>query len=137
MKMNDHVYFILCLIIMDLLTIKINRKLLLDFLRSKKNKWKMRELHTAQTIRSRVTLDYIYPLLKKNKKAFARYRRLYLINLFFAIPQYLMIIVLHLVAQGLAVFLVLSLIVIKIIIYIVIRSNFDGLMASVYRNSEK
>ena len=135
MKSNDHIYFLLSLFMMDLLTIKINRKLLLDFLRSKKNKWKMRELHATQTIGSRVTLDYIYPLLKKNKKAFVRYRKLYLMNLYFAVPQYLIILALYFIVGSCTVFLVLSLLAVKIVIYIVIRSNFDGLMASVYRKS--
>ena len=133
MKVYQHIYFVLCLFAIDCITIRIIRKLLRDFLRSKKNKWAMYRLHESQSLESRITLDYIYPLLKRNQTAFVRYRRLYLLVLYSVVPQYLIILLLYLTITNYAVFAIFIFGAIKIIIYIIVRANFDGTMVSVYR----
>ena len=52
-------YFILILVLMDLIILRTLRKLLRDFLRSKKNKWEMYQLYASQSFKSRLLLDYI------------------------------------------------------------------------------
>ena len=137
MTILQHIFMGICLFAIDVITVKIIRKLLRDFLRTKKNKWAMYELYQSQPLKSRITLDYIYPRLKRNQKAFVRYRKLYFCLLYTLIPQYLVILMLYLLIGDNAVFALLTFMAIKIIIYIIVRSNFDGLMISIYRYSGK
>lgn len=129
----QHTYFLFCLLAIDLLTIRLIRKLLRDFMRSKKNKHVINRLHDSQPLKSRLALDYIYPLLKHNQKAFQGYHRLYLIIVLSAIPQYVVILLLYLFLTDYAIFAVFAFTGIKIIVYVIVRANFDANMVSIYR----
>lgn len=135
MTFTQFVFFFFSLVSVDLITIRIMRKLLLDFLRSKKNKTKMRELYLSQPLQNRITLNYISTLLKHNQKAFLLYHRLYLVFLFSTVPLYVLLILMYLLLEHLVIFMILALIVAKIIIYVIVRSNFDGSMVSIYRKT--
>ncbi len=84
---------------------------------------------------NRIKLDYIYPLLKHNLRAFKFYHRLYLVILFFALPQYLILGVLYVFIDRIAVYIILALGIVKIVLYLTIRSNFDANMVSIYRKT--
>ena len=129
----QHAYFLFCLLVIDLLTIRLIRKLLRDFLRSKKNKHAINILHNSQPLKNRITLDYIYPLLKHNQKAFRGYRRLYLIVVLSEIPQFIVVLLLYLFLADYAIIAVLAFAGIKIIVYVIVRANFDANMVSIYR----
>ena len=131
----QYIYFLSCLIAIDLITVRLLRKLLRDFLRSKKNKQHINRLHASQPILNRIKLDYIYPLLKHNQTAFKVYHRLYLIGLIFALPQYLILSVLYAFSACVAGCTMLALGIVKIVLYLIIRSNFDANMVSVYRKT--
>ena len=129
----QHIYFVCCLIAVDLITMRLLRKLLRDFLRSKKNKRQIIQLHASQPMANRIKLDYIYPLLKHNQRAFKFYHRLYLSMLLMALPEYLILGILCVLVDHIAVYIILTLGIVKIVFYLVIRSNFDANMVSIYR----
>ena len=135
MTVYQHLYFLCCLLIIDLFTLRILRKLLRDFLRSKKNKQKMNELYKSQPLQSRLLLDYIYPLLRHNQEAFLRYYKLHLAVLYSEVPQYLLILVLYFLLSNYAIFVVFIFGGIKIVIWLIVRSAFDANMVSVYRQN--
>ena len=125
-------YFILILVLMDLIILRTLRKLLRDFLRSKKNKWEMYQLYASQSFKSRLLLDYIYQHLKKNQKPFIKFHRFYLFYLVAIVPQYIVIVLTYCLLHQTSIF-TWVLLAIKVIVYFVIRSYFDGNMVSIYR----
>lgn len=129
------IYFLLCLLAIDLITLRLLRKLLRDFLRTKKNKQEMRQLHTSQPMRKRILLDYIYPLLKHNHRVFLFYHRLYLSVLFLSLAQYPILAVLYSLIARIALYITLALGIGKLLLYFIIRANFDANMVSIYRKS--
>ncbi len=133
MRIWQHIYFLFCLVAVDLMTIRILRKLLQDFLRSKKNKKVVNRIYRSQSFKSRVTLDYIYPLLRRNQTAFQRYHKLYLIILITAIPQYLVIAFLYILFSEQALLSIFIFGGSKIIVYLFVRANFDANMVSIFR----
>lgn len=134
--MIQQIYFFCSLCLMDAITIRLSRKLLFDFLRNRSNKNRMHALYELQPLKSKLTLDYIYPLLKDNKKAFLRYRRLYLLLIYSAAPQYLAVFLMYFLHAEYAIFIVWMFIGIKIVIFIILRSNFDGNMVSIFRKTK-
>lgn len=133
MTIYQHLFFLVCLLLIDLMTIRLIRKLLLDFLRSKKNKKTADRLYRSQPLKSRITLDYIYHLLKHDQRAFRQHHILYIFLLISAIPQYLIMAVLYWLQGDPAIFAVFLFGTIKIILYFFIRSYFDGNNVSIYR----
>ena len=129
----QHIYFFCCLLAVDLITIRILRKLLRDFLRSKKNKHALEQLHFSRSRKERISLSYIYPLLKRNQTAFSWYYKLYLAVLYTILPQYLIIGLLYGSLGNSTIYAIFIFGGIKIVIYFLVRGNFDANMVSIYR----
>lgn len=55
-------YFIMALL--DILNLSDARKLLLDFLIGQRNRKNAMKIHSEQSIKDRVNMGYIYPMLK-------------------------------------------------------------------------
>lgn len=126
-------YFDICMLAIDFITIRSLRKFLIDFLRIKKNKKSVGKIYAEQTPESKVTLSFIKPLLKTHASIFNRYQRLYLIILYSIVPQYLIIISCNVLLELRSTYVVIFFAAIKLIIYFIVRFNTDANRASLYR----
>lgn len=79
----------LIMALLDIIIVTDARRLLSDFLVGQRNRKNSVKIHSEQTFRNRVSMGYIYPMLKKHKKAFKKYHILYLSVLCSLLPQYL------------------------------------------------
>ncbi|MBQ9148052.1 MAG: hypothetical protein IJX69_00615 [Oscillospiraceae bacterium] len=86
-------YFVL--IALDMIIISDARRLLLDFLVGARNRKNAAKIHAEQSLRNRISMGYILPMLKKNERQFGKYHALYLAVLYSLIPQYTAVVVFH------------------------------------------
>ena len=86
-------YFLM--IMLDKIVISDARRLLLDFLIGQRNRKNARKIHAEQRFSDRVTMGYIQPMLKKHTGAFRKYHILYMVILYSLIPQYITIVLFH------------------------------------------
>ena len=80
-------YFVM--VLFDVIIISDARRLLLDFLIGQRNRKNALKRHSEQTIKNRINMGYIHPMLNKYQKSFKKYHILYLSVLYSLFPQYL------------------------------------------------
>ena len=124
--------FVFLLLLGDLVVFSSWRKFLQDFLAGNKNRKSARKIYAQQTIKGKILLDYIYPLLEFNQDIFKAYYRIYACLVVTLIPQYVISIVLLIFFTrasgyffGLVVFL-------KIVLFLVVRFQTDASRNSKY-----
>lgn len=127
------IYFDCALLLMDAILIRSFRHFLIEFLRSKKNKSKVKALHSSQSLSDRVTLSYIRPLLKKYIKEFDCFHKMYLGELYVLLPQYALVLTCNLLLIEKSLLVDAVFFFAKLIMWIVIRSYEDGNRVSVFR----
>lgn len=121
------------LLVLDLVTIADLRKFLTDFLAVKRNVKRAKEIHEAQPLKDRITLNYISSHIKKYVKKFTAYHRLYLAVLYTLIPQYIILIICNLIWEMKSIYVLGGFAAIKLIICIMIRLNVNANGISIYR----
>ena len=77
----------LVLVLLNVITIIDARILLFDFMIGRRNRKSARKIHKEQSFKDRITMGYIYPMLKKNTVEFKWYHTLYLNVLYTIVPQ--------------------------------------------------
>lgn len=130
---NLILYFDFGLLVLDLVTIADLRKFLTDFLAVKRNVKRAKEIHEAQPLKDRITLNYISSYIKKYVKEFTAYHRLYLAVLYTLIPQYIILIVCNIVWKMKSMYVLGGFAAVKLMICIWIRLNVDANGISIYR----
>lgn len=81
------------LLMLDILAVFDFRSLLFDFLIGAKNRKSAKRIHSEQDIVEKVTLKYIEPLLKKYKRQFVFFHRLYIFHIIALLLQNLILLV--------------------------------------------
>ena len=131
--MIKHILFsIFGLMVFDIAVISWLRSFLIDFLRAKRNKKSTRKIHTSQPMMSRITLNYIKPLLVKYTSEFASWHRLYLGVLYTLIPQYAILILCNLLFETSSLYVLGLFGFIKLVVIIIIRLNCNSNRESIY-----
>lgn len=116
----------LLLLLLDSLNVQWIYRLLFSFLIGKTNRKHAEKIHAEQTAKDRFTLYYIRPKLTKYRREFDRFHRLYKVELLALLPQYAVIAVLCIWIGDMAKFVLYVLCAIKFILFIWVRSYFDG-----------
>jgi len=121
------------LIISDFLIFRTWRRFLFDFLAVRRSN-SLAKMLAEQSIKDRITLDFIFPLLKKNKETFSAYHAVYKMLLYTMIPVYIVVAVCHLFMgfQSEYVFYVVA--GVKIFFASIVRVQQDGSHNSKYRS---
>ena len=112
-----------CLALVDFGILMSVRRLVYSFLLSKRNVKSAQKIHADQTRRDRFTLSYIeeHAIYKKE---FRFWHRSLIIFYCSVIPQYLILATVNIFSQRIFTYVATALYVVKIIIFILIRSQF-------------
>lgn len=121
------------LLLVDWLLIVILRDLVLQFFNSRGNRKKKKLLHSKQSFWDRVSLNYIRPMLRKNLYYFDIFHRLYLVLIIIFIPQYILLLILLLLVRKAALVTLLLLCAVKMVMFIIVRFQFDSHWVSKYK----
>ena len=130
---------ILLLILLDINLISALRRLLLDFLIGRRNRKSMEKIHAAQPSKQRLTLSYIKPYLVSHVKQFDHFHKLYLVVFYSLIPQYVLALICYLLYFLLttkSIYLIVGFILLKFILFMYVRFQFDDLWRSKYRKKK-
>ena len=128
-------YFLLFML--DKVVIGDARRLLLDFLIGQRNRKNAKEIHAQQTWEDRVTMNYILPMLKKNVDAFKKYHRLYKILLYTLLPQYAIIITVHVFLPRVIWYVLGAFLAIKLLLAVFYTLELGLMKMSVYAQKKK
>ena len=116
----------ICLLLLDILYLLDLRKLLYSFLLSKRNLKGARKIHKEQTVKNKILLSYIKQYAIYTKE-FIFFKRLYIVWLFSLVPQYVILLIVNMFSQLATMILLCVCFVIKlIIVFVVIRSQFNS-----------
>ncbi len=113
------------LILFDFINLVDFRKLLYSFLLSKRNKRGAKKIHRKQTLKDRLTLSYINVYTDYNKE-FKFFQKCYTVYSCSIIPQYLILIIANLLSLSYTFMLGGFFFITKVIIAIVLRSQFSS-----------
>ncbi len=127
------VYFDCALCIIDFITISAVRSFLFDFLIDRKNRKSAKRFHMQQSVKNRITLAYILPLLKNNASKCQLYQTLYMSILYTLVPQYAIILACNIIMQWNSIYVLAVFALIKIVIALIIRVQTDSNLVSQYR----
>ena len=116
----------ICLLLLDILSLLDLRKLLYSFLLSKRNLKGARKIYKEQTVKNKILLSYIKQYAIYTKE-FIFFKRLYIVWLFSLVPQYVILLIVNMFSQLATMILLCVCFVIKlIIVFVVIRSQFNS-----------
>ena len=124
------IYF--AIVLFDVITVSDARRLLLDFLIRQRNRKNARKIHSEQSLKNKIHMGYIQPMLKKNKEAFRKYHMLYLANIYSLIPQYVAVCLFHFLLPNIILYVVGTLLLIRIFLAIFYRLELGSNRISVY-----
>ena len=130
---------ILLLILLDINLISALRRLLLDFLIGVRNRKSMEKIHATQSHKQKLTLSYIKPYLVVYSKQFEVFHKLYLTILYSLIPQYILALIcylLYFLLNAKSIYFIIGLILIKFLLFVYVRFQFDDLWRSKYRKKK-
>ena len=128
-------YFLL--ILLDGLLLSDARRLLLDFLIGQRNRKNAMRIHAEQSLRDRILMGYIAPMLKKHQKAFRGFRILYLILLYSLVPQYAAVILIHIFAPDILWYAMGALLILRFLLTVYYRLELGPNRVSVYGQKSK
>lgn len=132
-KMQVVIYLLYFLIVLlDIIIISDARRLLLDFLIGQRNRKNAMQIHSEQIFKNRVLMGYIYPMLKKNKKTFKKYHRLYLVVLYSLLPQYIAIVCIHILVPDILKYVAGAYLLIRLLLAVLYRLELGPQRISVY-----
>lgn len=123
-------YFLM--IMLDMIVISDARRLLLDFLIGQRNRKNAKQIHAEQSSKDKVTMGYIYPMLKKHQKSFKNHHTLYLIILYSLVPQYTTVVLIHIFAPSIIWYIMGALLIIRILFACYYRLELGPQRISVY-----
>lgn len=123
-------YFLL--VIFDMIIVSDARCLLFDFLIGQRNRKNAKQIHSEQTIKNRVTMGYIQPMLTKHQKVYKKYHMLYLMVLYSLIPQYVSIIFFQLFAPQVVKYILCVFFVARFLLAIFYRLELGPQRISIY-----
>ena len=124
------IYF--AIVLFDVLIVSDARRLLLDFLIGQRNRKNARKIHSEQSFKNKIHMGYIQPMLKKNKEAFRKYHILYLSIIYSLIPQYIVVCLFHFFIPSIILYVVGTLLLIRILLAIFYRLELGSNRMSVY-----
>ena len=120
------------IVLLDVLVVSDARRVLLDFLIGLRNRKNARKIHSEQSFKNKIHMGYIQPMLKKNKEAFRKYHILYLAIIYSLIPQYIVVCLFHLFIPSIILYVVGTLLLIRILLAIFYRLELGSNRMSVY-----
>ena len=125
------------LLMMDILLIGDARRLLLDFLIGQRNRKNAETIHEEQSLADQLHMGYIHPMLKKYAATFKKYHTLYLVILYSLIPQYIAIVLLHILIPSIILYVFGAFLGIKALLLIFYRLELGPNRMSVYAQKKK
>ena len=127
------------LVLSDLIVFSSWRRFLQDFLIGNKSRKSARKIYVQQTIKGKILLDYIEPLLEFNQDIFKVYYHIYVCMVVTVIPQYIISLVLLLFFKGFAGYFLGIVSFLKIVLFLVVRVQCDASRRSKYafKNSRR
>ena len=128
-------YFLM--IMLDKVVISDARRLLLDFLIGERNRKNAKKIHAEQSFSDRVKMGYILPMLKKHTRTFRKYHILYLVILYSLIPQYITIVLFHILVPSVIWYVFGVFLAIKLLLTIFYTLELGPQKMSVYAQKKK
>ena len=128
-------YFLM--IMLDKVVISDARRLLLDFLIGERNRKNAKKIHAEQSFSDRVKMGYILPMLKKYTGTFRKYHILYLVILYSLIPQYITIVLFHILVPSVIWYVFGVFLAIKLLLTIFYTLELGPQKMSVYAQKKK
>ena len=128
-------YFLM--IMLDKVVISDARRLLLDFLIGERNRKNAKKIHAEQSFSDRVKMGYILPMLKKYTRTFRKYHILYLVILYSLIPQYITIVLFHILVPSVIWYVFGVFLAIKLLLTIFYTLELGPQKMSVYAQKKK
>lgn len=134
---TSQLLFLWLLIFLDLLTLLFGRRLLFSFLLIKNNRKYAKKVHFDQNVKNRIFMGYIKCFLNDNKSLeyisdYKFYHSLYLIDLISLLPQYILFFTTICLNQFVSKMVALIFIIMKVVAFLIFRSQFDNLKRSKY-----
>ena len=113
------------LILLDCILLVELRKLVYSFLLSKRNIRGAKKIHKSQLMIDKITLAYIsdHTIYKKQ---FCFFQRLWVVNMFGIVPQYIMILTINIFWPNIVAIILLIFVGIKILMNFIVRNNFNS-----------
>jgi len=125
------------LLLLDIILISDARRLLLDFLFGQRNRKNAKTIHGEQRFADKLHMGYIQPMLKKYASTFKKYHNLYLVILYSLIPQYIVIVLLHIFMPSIILYVFAVFLGIKFLLAIFYRLELGPNRMSVYAQKKK
>lgn len=121
------------LVLMDCITVFSLRDFLIDFLIGVRNRKNAKKIHAQQTLKRRITLSYIKPLLKRHITAFTVHHLIYMIVITTLIPQYMIVFVCNFIYGIDSRYIIYFVVGIKGLVNLIVRLQCDSNRISMYR----
>ncbi len=132
-KMKVVIYLLYFLIVLfDTIIIADARRLLLDFLIGRRNRKNAMRIHSEQTFKNKVHMGYIHPMLKNHQKIFKKYHILYLVVLYSLAPQYVAVVLVHILAPNIIKYIVGVCLIVRLLLAVFYRLKLGPQRISVY-----
>ena len=132
-KMKVAIYLSYFLIVLsDVIIISDARHLLLDFLIGQRNRKNAMQIHSEQTFKNRAHMGYIHPMLKKHQNTFKKYHTLYLVILYSLVPQYVAIVLVHLLVPNIFKYIMGAYLTVRLLLAVYYRLELGPQRISVY-----
>ena len=127
------------LLLSDLIVFSSWRRFLQDFLIGNTSRKSARKIYAQQTIKGKILLDYIEPLLDFNQGIFKVYYHIYVFIVVTVIPQYIISLALILFFKEFAGYFLGIVSFLKIVLFLVVRVQSDASRRSKYafKNSRR
>ena len=123
-------YFLM--VMLDIMIISDARHLLLDFLIGQRNRKNAMRIHSEQSLKDRLHMGYIQPMLKKHQNIFKKYHMLYLVVLYSLVPQYASIILIHIFVPRIFLYIMGVYLIVRVLLEIFYRLELGPQRISVY-----
>lgn len=137
--MDDNGFLaLLCimLLIMDCIAIADLRHLLHDFLIGVSNRKRANKIHMEQLKKDQILLGYIRLYLNKYHRDFSFFHGLYIAELVSIVPQFIIAVFFIIIFENNSRFIIYGFLVLKAILCLIIRLQFDSSYRSKYRNNK-
>lgn len=117
----------------DFLVIWFARDLLFEFLIGRRNQKSAKMIHSQQSLRNKITMGYIRPLLKRNISEFKGFYRIYIGEITTLFPQYAALLMAQIFIGEHIRFALYVMCVLKGLLFLIIRRQFNASRVSEYR----
>lgn len=129
---DDLIGLFVAMFLMDVVTVSNLRKFLFEFQIPSQNRKKGVRIPKELSLKNKITMDYIKPLLCRYTRDFTFFHSIYLGVIYTTVPQYFILIFAHDFLKIESVYIMLFFILIKAVINLIIRLHQYSNRKSIY-----